>query len=131
MKNTMLLIDDCDMMLRFLTPIFKDNYHVIALNTPMEAILWLKTNPAPEAILLDFELPEMTGLELLRHLRQNNSLANVPILMLSGVKDAERRWQCIEAGANDFLAKPFHPKELALRVNLMSKNAPHFGLVAA
>ena len=127
----MLLIDDCEMMLRFLAPIFKENYHVVALNTPMEAILWLKTNPAPEVILLDFELPEMTGLELLKHLRQNISLANVPILMLSGVKDAERRWQCFEAGANDFLSKPFHPRELSLRVNLISKTTPHFAQGAA
>ncbi|MCU0345304.1 MAG: response regulator [Saprospiraceae bacterium] len=126
MKNTILLIDDCEMMRRFLAPIFKDNFQVIALKNPMEAILWLKTNPIPDAILLDYELPEMTGIELLKHLRQNNQWAGIPVLMLSGVKDTERRWQCIEAGANDFLAKPFHPKELALRVNLISKPTAHF-----
>jgi DNA-binding response OmpR family regulator len=126
MQKTILLIDDCEMMRRFLAPIFKHNFQVVALNTPMEAILWLKTNPAPEAIVLDYELPEMTGLELLKHLRKNTAWANVPVIMLSGIKDAERRWQCIEAGANDFLAKPFHPKELALRVNLISKTTPHF-----
>lgn len=126
MKKTILLIDDCDMMRRFLAPIFKENYEVVSLGNAMEAVLWLKTNPAPDAILLDFELPEMSGMDLLKHIRRNDELANMPILMLSGVKDVERRWQCFEAGANDFLAKPFHPKELALRVNLIMKNAAQF-----
>lgn len=126
MKKTILLIDDCDMMRRFLAPIFKENYEVVSLGNAMEAVLWLKTNPAPDAILLDFELPEMSGMDLLKHIRRNDELANMPILMLSGVKDVERRWQCFEAGANDFLAKPFHPRELALRVNLIMKNAAQF-----
>ncbi|MBI1224909.1 MAG: response regulator [Bacteroidetes bacterium] len=131
MKKTILLIDDCDMMRRFLTPIFKENYEVVSLGNAMEAVLWLKTNPAPDAILLDFELPEMSGMDLLKHIRQNDDLTNVPILMLSGMKDAERRWQCFEAGANDFLAKPFHPKELALRVNMLSKNAVSLAVTTA
>lgn len=122
-KDTILLIDDCEMMRRFLAPIFTEKYNVVSQGNASEAVLWLKTNPAPAAILLDYELPEMTGIELLKHLRQNEESSNIPVLMLSGVKDTERRWQCIEAGANDFLAKPFHPKELALRVNMISKNA--------
>lgn len=122
-KDTILLIDDCEMMRRFLAPIFTDNFEVVSMGNASEAVLWLKTNPAPAAILLDFELPEMTGMDLLKHLRQNEAWSAIPVLMLSGVKDTERRWQCIEAGANDFLAKPFHPKELALRVNMISRNA--------
>ena len=122
MKKTILLIDDCEMMRRFLTPIFKENFQVVAMNTAMEAVLWLKTNPTPDAIVLDYELPEMSGMDLLKHLRQQSNWLNLPVLMLSGIKDTERRWQCIEAGANDFLAKPFHPKELLLRVKLMTKS---------
>lgn len=121
MKNTILLIDDCDMMRRFLAPVLSNSYRVVALDSAMEAVLWLKTNPAPDAILLDFDLPEMSGLDLLNHLRQRTEWAGLPVLMLSGVKDAEKRWQCLEAGANDFLAKPFHPKELELRVKMMMK----------
>lgn len=118
MKKTILLIDDCDMMRRFLTPIFEKDFRVIALSTGMEAILHLRTQPVPSAILLDYNLPEMTGLEVLGSIRKNDGWADIPVVMLSGVKDAEKRWQCLEAGANDFLAKPFHPKELSLRVNL-------------
>lgn len=122
-KETILLIDDCEMMRRFLTPIFSEDYNVVAMKSATEAILWLKTNATPVAILLDYELPEMTGMDMLRHLRSNDEMSMLPVLMLSGIKDVERRWQCIEAGANDFLSKPFHPKELALRVKLMLKHS--------
>ena len=98
----------------------------MTLSSGMEATLYSRTNPPPDAILLDFNLPEMTGLELLPYFRQNEGWANTPIVMLSGIKDAEKRWQCLEAGANDFLAKPFHPKELVLRVNLLLKEKPVF-----
>lgn len=130
MKSTILLIDDCDMMRRFLTPIFKNDYDVVAIGNALEALLWLQNNPTPTAILLDYQLPDMPGIDLLRNLRKQKAWATVPILMLSGVKDMERRWQCIEAGANDFLSKPFHPKELALRVSMIVQKTPQ-QLVAA
>lgn len=126
MKKTILLIDDCDMMRRFLTPVFEKNFRVISLKSGMEAILYLRTQSAPDAILLDYNLPEMNGLEVLDSIRKNEGWADIPVVMLSGVKDAEKRWQCLEAGANDFLAKPFHPRELSLRVNLLLKKQPAF-----
>ncbi|MEZ4957603.1 MAG: response regulator [Saprospiraceae bacterium] len=122
MKKTILLIDDCDMMRRFLTPVFSDNFNVIAMHHPFEAILWLKTNPAPDVIVLDFEFPDMNGLEMLQHLRIRKAWSEVPVIMLSGLKNTEMRWKCLETGANDFLSKPFHPKELVLRVNALIKN---------
>ncbi len=131
MKTTILLIDDCDMMRRFLTPIFKENHNVVSMGTATEALRWLEANPVPSTILLDYQLPDIPGIELLQRIRKNAAWSEVPVLMLSGVKDVERRWQCIEAGANDFLAKPFHPKELALRVNMISKNTSQLAQAAA
>lgn len=124
MKRTILLIDDCDMMRRFLTPIFKDDFNVVPVSNATDALEWLQSNPTPSTILLDYQLPDIPGIDLLRRLRKNNAWSKVPVLMLSGVKDMERRWQCIEAGANDFLSKPFHPKELSLRVNMIVQKAP-------
>lgn len=131
MKRTILLVDDCDMMRRFLAPIFKEAYEVVAVGNAMDALEWLQQNPAPASILLDYQLPDIAGIDLLRRLRNNKAWDKVPVLMLSGVKDVERRWQCIEAGANDFLAKPFHPKELSLRVNMIAQKAtPHLKAAA-
>ncbi len=124
MKKTILLIDDCDMMRRFLTPVFKDDFNVVSIHNPHDAYNWLRENPSPDVIILDYELPEMNGLTLLKKLRGQLAWSEIPVIMLSGVKDAEKRWQCLEAGADDFLTKPFHPKELALRVKLICNRLP-------
>jgi DNA-binding response OmpR family regulator len=124
MKKTILLIDDCDMMRRFLTPVFKDDFNVVSIHNPNDAYNWLQENPSPDVIILDYELPEMNGLSLLQKLRAQPTWSEIPVIMLSGVKDAEKRWQCLEAGADDFLTKPFHPKELALRVKLICNRIP-------
>ncbi len=119
MDKSLLLVEDCPMMTRFLGSYFRQQYRLSAVPNPLAALLWLKTNPTPDAIVLDYNLPEMSGLEMLRHLRQRRSWAEVPVIVLSGVKDMEKRWQCLDAGAQDFLAKPFHPKELGLRIQAL------------
>ena len=122
MKKTILLVDDCAMMRRFLNTILSDNFNVVSLDNPNKAILWLKTNPEPDAIMLDIDLPEMSGFDTLHQLKNHDTWSEIPVMMLSGIKNAEKRWQCLEAGANDFLAKPFHPKELKLRANLLTQS---------
>jgi DNA-binding response OmpR family regulator len=125
MKKFILLVEDCDMMARFLAGSLQSDYQIARTANPIEAILWLKTHPAPDAFVLDFEMPEMSGLEFVRHLKSKAETRDVPTIMLSGVKNVENRWLCLDAGANDFLAKPFHPKELALRLkNLLNKQVP-------
>lgn len=126
MKTRLLLIDDCEMMQRFIKPVLESEFEVITVSTGMEAILYLRNENFPDIILLDFNLPEMTGLEVLTAIRENDKWAGIPVVMLSGVKDSEKRWQCLEVGANDFLAKPFHPRELNLRVKLALKQQPVF-----
>ncbi len=123
MKRTILLIDDCDMMLRFLTPVLNSEFEVVSLKNPIDGILWLKTNPSPDLMILDHDLPGLTGLELLQNLRKDDRWQNIPVIMLSGIKDVEKRWQCLQFGADDFLSKPFHPRELTLRVHMALNKA--------
>jgi len=66
-----------------------------------------------DAIILDVMMPGETGLELARSLRQTS---NVPILMLTAMGEAEDRIAGLEGGADDYLPKPFEPRELVLRI---------------
>ncbi len=116
MKKHVLLVEDSFMMSRFLAHHLELNYQVSTVAAPLDALLWLKTNAAPDAILLDYDLPEMTGLDMLHHLKKKQEWSDIPVIMVSGVKSAEKRIECLEAGASDFIAKPFHPKELSLRL---------------
>jgi DNA-binding response OmpR family regulator len=77
-----------------------------------------------DALILDLMLPDMDGLEVCRHIRaQNGSDANAPILMLTARGDAMDRVVGLELGADDYLAKPFEPRELLARLRSLLRRA--------
>jgi putative two-component system response regulator len=69
----------------------------------------------PDVILLDLVMPRMGGLEVCRRLRLDEQTRLLPILIITGTTDRERRLECIDAGANDFLNKPFDIAEVTVR----------------
>jgi adenylate cyclase len=70
-----------------------------------------------DLILLDLILPEMDGFQLLQRLKQHNIWRAIPVIVVSGMKDTERVISCIEAGAEDYLFKPFNPVLLQARIS--------------
>lgn len=72
---------------------------------------------APDLILLDINLPDMTGIELAQLVRERESLAHVPVVFLTGEEDLDKRAEAIAAGGDDFLSKPVRPRHLLANVN--------------
>lgn len=70
----------------------------------------------PDIILLDWMLPNLSGLEICRQLRRKTSTQNVPIIMLTARADEPDRIRGLETGADDYIVKPFSPKELIVRI---------------
>jgi DNA-binding response OmpR family regulator len=75
----------------------------------------------PDMILTDVVMPDMDGYELCRQLRQNEDVSDIPIIMLTTLEDQESRVKGIEAGADDFLSKPFEPSLLKARVKTVTR----------
>jgi DNA-binding response OmpR family regulator len=75
----------------------------------------------PGVVVLDLMLPEMDGLEVCRRLRQDPATAGVPIIMLTAKTDEVDRVVGLEMGADDYVAKPFSPKELVARVRAVMR----------
>ena len=75
----------------------------------------------PSLVVLDLGLPGMDGHEVTRRVRQHSA---VPILMLTAMGEADDRIRGLEKGADDYLVKPFEPRELVLRINNILKRAP-------
>lgn len=67
-------------------------------------------------ILMDIQMPGLTGVEVCRHIRTLSSHANVPIIMISSISDDSRKEEAFEAGACGFIAKPFEVVDVGLRV---------------
>ncbi|MEJ2060570.1 MAG: phosphate regulon transcriptional regulator PhoB [Gammaproteobacteria bacterium] len=78
--------------------------------------LELMADKIPDLVLLDWMLPGMSGLELARRMRRDEYLSEVPIIMLTARGDEEDRVGGLESGADDYVSKPFSPRELIARI---------------
>jgi two-component system phosphate regulon response regulator PhoB len=93
----------------------QNGYEVETAADGAEALLKVK-NAAPDLILLDLMLPEMSGLEVCKLLRRDAKTATIPIIMLTAKAAEIDRILGLELGADDYVTKPFSPRELVLRV---------------
>lgn len=82
-----------------------------------EAALEILQSRVPDLILLDINLPDMSGIELAQLVRERGSLGYVPIVFLTGEEDLDRRAEAIAVGGDDFLSKPVRPRHLLANVN--------------
>ena len=70
-----------------------------------------------DLILLDIMMPEIDGYALLKYLKQDSSLRNIPVIMISAIEEMDSVMQCMEIGAYDYLIKPFDPEMLKAAIN--------------
>ena len=94
------------------------------VESAIKARTFLRRNP-PDLIVLDVMMPGEDGLSFLKWLRlQSTVITNIPVLMLTALGESQNRIQGLEAGADDYLIKPFEPRELVLRIiNLLKRNS--------
>ena len=83
----------------------------------------------PDLLVLDRMLPGMSGDEILRSLRADPSTSSIPVLVLTAKREQEDRIKGLELGADDYLTKPFSPRELVLRVQAILRRAAEAHLV--
>ncbi|TVP59989.1 MAG: phosphate regulon transcriptional regulatory protein PhoB [Halomonadaceae bacterium] len=82
----------------------------------------------PDLILLDWMLPGTSGIELARRLKREESTAEIPIIMLTAKVEEDNRIQGLETGADDYITKPFSPRELVARLKAVLRRASPPGL---
>ena len=114
MEHKLLLVDDDRDLLEMLCSIFRRAGYtdlVTAASGPEALQVWREQQP--ELIVLDVMMPGMDGFEVLREIRRTS---RVPVLMLTARGEAEDRIEGLEIGSDDYLPKPFLPRELLLRV---------------
>ena len=95
-------------------------YEVAAVNQPREA-LGQTRRFQPELILLDIMMPDMNGYQLCERLKEDPQLAAIPVVFLTARGEPEDRVRGLESGVDDYIAKPFHARELLLRIRAILK----------
>ena len=115
-RPTVLLADDNADMRNYLARLLSDRFHVIAVSDG-ESALEVARKEKPDLILTDVMMPRLDGFGLLRELRGDRTMGPVPVIMLSARAGEEARVQGLDAGADDYLVKPFSARELLARVS--------------
>lgn len=109
------IIDDFEESCQLMSEVLAPQFHCQYICQAEKAIDFL-SQFKPDLILMDYKMPHMTGVDLCRMVKDNNSMKDIPIIFVSGAVTADERIETLETGADDFISKPFHPKELLLRV---------------
>ena len=113
MTPTILIIDDDAKLNQLLKDFLKDfGYAVITATRPTKGLKKLQQE-SPDLVILDIMLPEMDGFEVCRAIRQTSK---IPIIMLTARGEVTDKVVGLELGADDYLAKPFEPRELVARI---------------
>lgn len=120
MSNSILIVEDEIKLANLLMDYFKlTEYEPYHIDHGDQVIPWVKEQQ-PQAILLDIMLPGKNGIELCREIRQ---FSNVPILMVTAKVDEIDRLLGLELGADDYICKPFSPREVVARVRAVLRRA--------
>lgn len=117
LKARLLLVEDDAALVELLRYHFeRDEFAVTATADGEEALLIARENP-PDLVILDWMIEGLSGIEVCRRLRRMSDTANVPIIMLTARGEEADRIRGLETGADDYVTKPFSPRELVARVN--------------
>ncbi len=116
-KKRILVVDDDEAILEMLTELLERDgrFEVRVARGGYEAGL-LTQEFRPDAVVLDYKLPDINGNKVCRTLRSNPAFANIRIIIISGVADPDEREELLAAGADDFLQKPFQIDDLIARL---------------
>ena len=119
-EKTVLVVDDEPRMIKFIRlNLDLEGYQVIEASNGLEALKRVRRD-LPDLVLLDVMMPEMDGFETLKRIRE---ISNVPVIMLTVRGDEEDKVRGLELGADDYVTKPFSPRELSSRIKAVLRRA--------
>jgi DNA-binding response OmpR family regulator len=120
MTGRVLVVDDDETVRDVVRRYLERDGHEVVVTGDGESALRMVERQVPDLIVLDLMLPGIDGLEVCRRLRQRHA---VPIVMLTALGEEEDRVVGLQLGADDYVTKPFSPRELALRVGSVLRRA--------
>jgi len=122
-KYTVLIVEDEDAIREMLVIILEQvGFQVVAVSSAEEAQKAL-ADDIPDLILLDWMLPGMSGVEWARRLKKDESCKTLPIILLTARGEEEDKVNGLDCGADDYVTKPFSPKELIARIKAVLRRS--------
>ena len=117
-KEILIIEDETDIADLMAYTLAKDGYRILKSRNGTEG-LHIARKKVPDLIILDLMIPGLDGLEVCKQIRSDRDLKEVPIIMVTAKAEETDRVVGLELGADDYITKPFSPKELAARVKVL------------
>ena len=121
-KPSVLIVDDDFTLLKMASEILRYEYTVSCVTSGAEALELMIDDFMPDIILLDVEMPEMNGFEMLQQVRKIEDAEEVPVIFLTGVSKTETELRGFSSGAVDYITKPFVRDVLLARIRVHLEN---------
>ena len=107
-KNTILIADDSNLNREILTDILGDRYNFVYAENGVELIEFLNGDEDADLIILDINMPQMDGFEVLRIMNNRRWIEEIPVIVISAENDSRFVQKAYELGATDYITRPFH-----------------------
>ncbi|MBS9403322.1 phosphate regulon transcriptional regulator PhoB [Halomonas sp. TRM85114] len=126
--KTVLIVDD-EASIREMIAVALEmaDYHVLEADDAQTAHAMV-VDHQPDLVLLDWMMPGTSGIELARRLKREETTAEIPIIMLTAKGEEDNKIQGLDAGADDYITKPFSPRELVARLKAVLRRATPRGV---
>lgn len=114
-KKTILTVDDSPISCSLIEKFFADSFRILTAYSGLDALDTLRVE-AVDLILLDVEMPEMDGYEVMQHLKLDAKTSGIPVIFLTGIDDRNDELKGLKMGAVDYIQKPFYPEILLQKI---------------
>jgi DNA-binding response OmpR family regulator len=121
----MVIVEDDKFMQSILSKYFSNLFQLQIFSDGLEAFSYLQNGNIPDIIITDLKTPKLGGFEFIKQIKGSNFFRSIPVMVLSGEESTEMIVKCLDAGADDFIVKPFNPKELEARIKVVLRRTGH------
>jgi YesN/AraC family two-component response regulator len=121
-SHKLLIVEDSPDLRKYIRELLEEQYEVLEARNGKEALKKLSEHSDIHLILSDLMMPEMDGYELLKRIKEDQELFNLPFIMLTARADSDSRLNALRVGVDDYLTKPFEEAELLARIKNLLKN---------
>ena len=118
---TVLLAEDNVELAAHITRLLRGSCRMVVVHDGERALELLRKDRLPELVIADIMMPKRTGLQLCRDIKANSNTCEIPVMLLTALTHRDALLEGWEAGADEYLFKPFHPQELITRIKSLLK----------
>ncbi len=118
-RSKILVVEDDVYMQTILNEYLNGIFDAVICHNGVDALSFLQDGNMPDLVISDLNVPKLNGLELIAQIKASDFFNSIPIMILSGEDSSEMRIKCLNAGADDYVVKPFNPRELEARIRVI------------